>query len=328
MLVACSSSASSVKSAASYVPWIPLPAGYADTNAPGPGTPPPVPAGTPFCQASQLEGTLIGRYSAMSNLDAPIELRNKIASPCYLSGYAGVTILDSAGHVMAAISGSDGRGTYFDSTDPTTVVKVLMEPGTEPLDNAVGWGGGTGLPPGQAFLNIEWAGCTTRSASQVYLDLPDGAGRVAIPFAVVPNGPDVCSRVLPVTRGPFDPTGISWPPDRQLIKIAITLSTPQPQARRGSTLTYFVTLENTSREDYRLTPCPDYWETVSALKTASVFYQLNCAPSGTVAAGASVTFEMKLAIPDDAPQGSTTLLWHLTDGRILADDAQAPITIT
>jgi hypothetical protein len=134
---------------------------------------------------------------------------------------------------------------------------------------------------------------------------------------------------MPVSRGPFDPTGIDWPPDRHLIRIDLSISTPQPTVRAGATLSYFVTVRNASGEDYPLTPCPDYAEDLTAVKTAGWFYQLNCSPAGAVRAGASVTFQMRLDVPANAPAGATTLLWQLFDGRVLTDDyAQAPITIT
>jgi hypothetical protein len=57
-------------------------------------------------------------------------------------------------------------------------------------------------------------------------------------------------------------------------------------------------------------------------------YQLNCAPVGHVAAGAGVTFEMRLSIPSTAPAGPNVLRWALVDGRLAVPYASSPIVIT
>jgi hypothetical protein len=326
LLVGCGSVSRLATAPSAYVPWAPLPARHADIEPPAQGAPPAIPLGTPPCQPSQLQGILIGRYSAMSNPDAPVVLRNTGSSACFLNGFPDLTIADSSGRVIASVAGSDGMGTYFDSGP--TYVAVLMKTNTAPLESAIGWGGGQGLQPGQAFFNVEWAGCTVRPASTLYLSLRSGPGRLSIPWNVVPNSPDVCNRDRPLTRGPFDPTGISWSPDRHLLNVGMTLSIPDRSVARGSTLEYFVTLRNAGREDYPLDPCPDYWESVIAIKS-SAFYALNCAPVETIHAGDSRTFEMEFPVSFDTPVGPTALLWDLPDPRIISrESAEAPITIT
>jgi len=309
-----------------YVPWVPLPPAHVDPMPPPAGTPIAVPPGTPSCLASQLEGRMIGRYSNMSNPDAPVVLRNAGGSACSLEGFPDLAVLDPSGRTLDRVSGATGIGTYYDST--LQPVPVLMEPGTAPLDTAVDWGHGQGLKPGQAFFNVEWIGCTLQRAATLVIGLPGGGGRFSIRFDTTTNGLDVCSHDVPLRRGPFDPTGISWNPDRHLLDVEATISMPVDTVKRGTTLVYFVTLRNRSAEDYVLKgSCPDFWEGVTAEKMSPSF-ELNCAPVGTISPGESVTFQMKLDVHAGITPGPTTLLWNVFDRRVIADYPSAQITIT
>ncbi|MFN2521370.1 MAG: hypothetical protein ABR525_10035 [Candidatus Limnocylindria bacterium] len=133
--------------------------------------------------------------------------------------------------------------------------------------------------------------------------------------------------------------------------------TPQPavlrarieapdRARAGETLAYRVTLTNVSAETFSLDPCPFYVEWLGGRPTATASpppgydfaakpwhgeityagvakesYSLNCGPVGSIGAGSSVTFEMRLRVPSDA-SGADTLRWSLGN---LAEIAAAPL---
>jgi uncharacterized protein DUF4232 len=308
------------------VPWLALAPGHRYLNAPlgSPVPPIPVPAGTPVCQAPQLEGASLGVAAATGNVNMPILLRNRGASDCYLEGFPDATVLAPTGKVLAQGSGVDGRGTFFGDGP---AVQVMLKAGTAGLPTP---GPGYTPPLGQAFLNFSWYDCKPYQANRLALDLPGGGGRLIVPFAMQAYYNAACDngqpQVASVFRGPISPTGIEWPPGPDYIKVGISISVPA-SVKRGSTLVYYVTITDEDSRDYVVAPCPDYLELLNQ-KDPVASYQLNCGPRRTIDAGQQVTFQMRMNIPSSANAGSNTLRWALQDGRIDNSFADAPITLT
>jgi hypothetical protein len=281
-----------------------------------------------MCHASQLEAAAIGGYAATGgNVDSPIALLNTGAAACYLEGYPDVTILDAAGRSLAQAIGTTNRGTYFPEWPGG---QVLLQPGTPPLPHPPFAGQMASLSRGQALFNMQWWDCRHPNAAKLSIDLPSAGGNLMIPYPSNASYNPVCdSKIQPpgtVTRGAFGPAGYQWPPDPVYLKMDIVISAPA-SVKRGSTLVYYVTVKNASSADYRLDPCPDYTEFVGD-KVAAADYQLNCAPVGHLAPGASVKFEMKLSLPTTVPSGPTQLLWALIDARLAIPRATTAIAVT
>ncbi len=290
-----------------------------------PSPPLAVTAGTPACQASQLEGIETDGGSATGNVGERILLRNTSGTACYLEGYPDVSILGSNGEVLASAAGTADRGTFFDLS--LQVVPVLMEPGTPELSPSaeVGMSG-----VGQAFENLSWYAChPALQAAQAALQLPDGGGRLLVPFAIESPYSAACDATttayVALSRGPIDAAGYLSEPTPAYIDMAISIDAPA-SATAGSSLTYYVTLQNASSAIYDLSECPDYVEMLSA-KQPVVSYQLNCAPVGTIPPGREVTFQMQLTIPATVAAGPNTLTWVLVDGRLGMATATTPIEI-
>lgn len=133
------------------------------------------------------------------------------------------------------------------------------------------------------------------------------------------------------TVWPFGPRPTAPPPPVPSV-IVPTIEAPA-RVVAGQTLTYTVSLRNTSNADVRLEPCPNYIEWLGGrlvgagtpppgfpsskpwigdktyIGAAKEGYALNC--SGvTIAAGRATTFEMRLQVPIDA-LGHDTLRWML-----------------
>lgn len=313
---------------AHFVPWLPLPAANANLQATlDPATSPvlPVPAGTPTCRASQLEGVLMAGGGSGGNHDDPVELRNRSSAACVFSGYPDISILSRSGKVLARAFGSSGQGTYFDAPD---VVSVLMKTRTPHLPPPGSSGFSSDAPLGQVHLNIQWVDCSQPQATQLAVDLPGGGGRLLVSFAVMggyspgcPGGPSS------LNRGPWVPTGLVWPPTPPALDVSASISAPA-SVRRGSAVTYYVTVSNRSSKAYSLGVCPDYVEYVGNGKSDVSTFQLNCAPVQQIASGASVVFQMEFVVPPATALGPNTLGWSLNDGRISAPGSQAPIIIT
>lgn len=315
--------AASVSPSPSYVPWLPLAPTHVFPEAPGasPAPPEPIPAGTPECTSRELTGMSSMGGGAAGHTNMPVELRDVASTACYLQGYPDVTILSAAGNVLAEASGAGGRGTFF---DPQWVEPVLLHPGTQFA--AVGQ-----TPPvGQARLNIEWWDCAGATAATIRISLPDGAGTLTTPYAVKAGYSPTCDGGpgprSGVHRGQFLPTGIEWPPAAKTLSIGISIKAPS-SAKRGSSLTYYVTITNLDVQAYALDPCPDYIEILGP-KLVVAEYHLNCASVTRILPGAAVTFQMRLALPTATPVGNDIAIrWALVDGRVAPESAFAPITI-
>jgi hypothetical protein len=88
------------------------------------------------------------------------------------------------------------------------------------------------------------------------------------------------------------------------------LSVPGP-ASAGGTLTYFVTLSNSTRTTVVLGPCPSYTESIGVGAPLQQTFLLNCDAVGSIPAGAATTYEMRLAVPASFSKGQTKLSWQL-----------------
>jgi hypothetical protein len=290
-----------------------------------PSPPLAVAAGTPACRAGQLEGIETAGGAATGNVDERILLRNVSATACYLEGYVDISILDSSGRTLASASGTADRGTFFDLSPQA--VPVLMEPGTPELSASeeVGVSGS-----GQAFLNVAWYAChPALQAAQAALQLPNGGGRLLVPFVIESPYSPVCDGTTAayreLSRGPIDAAGYLSEPAPVYIEMPIGIDAPA-SVTAGSILTYYVTMLNASTTTYDLSECPDYVEMLGA-KQPVASYQLNCGPVGAVAPGGAVTFQMRLAIPGGVATGPETLSWTLVDGRLGMATASTQIEI-
>lgn len=326
ILAACGSAPAAGPTKPDYVPWLALPPQHQYVDAPlaSPLPPIPVPAGTTACQASQLEGVNLGMSGATGNVNMPLLFRNRGSSDCYLEGYPDASVLAPSGKVLAAGSGTTGRGTFFDDGP---VVRVLLRTGLPGLPAP---GPGYTPPLGEAFMNFSWYACTPLQANRLALDLPNAGGRLVIPFdmhAYYSAACDGTSNYQPaIFRGPFSPTGVEWPPGYDYLSVTVTIS-GLTSVQRGKTLVYYVTLRNTSDRDYVLSPCPDYAEFIGP-KLGIVEYQLNCGPAAPIRPGRAVTFQMKFTVPSAADTGMSSLNWTLDDGRLDGAYTRAEIDIT
>lgn len=131
------------------------------------------------------------------------------------------------------------------------------------------------------------SGATSPAASS----LPTGV----VPFVALPVG-------IPPTPGAGE-ARYAWH------QLKATVQGPT-RVSRGSTVSYVVTLRNPGASEVPLAPCPSY-DVVIGLRTSS--YGLNCAgaASSTIAAGASMSFEVRLSVPQSMGAGPATLTWRL-----------------
>ncbi|MDI1462142.1 DUF4232 domain-containing protein [Catellatospora sp. KI3] len=95
------------------------------------------------------------------------------------------------------------------------------------------------------------------------------------------------------------------------------------RVKAGANLDYTVVLTNPGRTAVALDPCPTYDE---SLYKARELYLLNCAP-GTIPAGGSIRFAMRLTVPDYTPAREWRLEWGIVEWRSKAPVATATVTV-
>jgi uncharacterized membrane protein len=115
---------------------------------------------------------------------------------------------------------------------------------------------------------------------------------------------------------------------------AISLKVPST-VHAGGDLIYQVTLTNgTSTGIDLIGNCPNFGQDLfpgnlngSPPRGVKPLYQLNCKPAGTMEPGASLTFEIRLAIPKDAGAGTYTVFFALFYWNEGTDPASSRVTI-
>jgi len=232
--------------------------------------------------------------------------------PCLLHGHVGLRFIDTAGHEIVR-SVPTAAGTERDWA-------VLGEA-------QVDWGWGNWCVPGLTLgsIVVVLPDDPTPIVARIDPSLPVGAR------CSVPNAPTIVS-AGPVRPWPVPVVSVTAPP----ASLAVRIDAP-PVAVAGDTLRYVVTLTNLTSGTHALDPCPSYIESLGghALPTpappsnwptfkpwspivpyagnAKESHLLNCGTSLLIVAGASISFEMRLAVPADEV-GSDALRWQVIAG--------------
>lgn len=241
------------------------------------------------CSDADLK-TVVGQTGARRGF-ATQELlfTNQGSDACYLSGAPGIQLLpsDAAPQTLAihpnALANVQERA---DLAPGDTAVVLIGTPGS--CDAAVG---------------------TKRNVSKRLQITPPGGGKRALDGAHVDT---LCGNAsvlhLQVVHNEAAPTS-------PLAHLAGTINVPA-SVKPGSILHYSVTLTNDTKGAIALTPCPSYTQSFYANDTGSnTTLQLNCAAAGgQIAAGASATFDMQVAVPANLPTGGAKLSWKLQNG--------------
>jgi hypothetical protein len=305
------------------IPWLPLPAQLEAPVAPSP-SPSPLPAGTQPCTPAQLQIDVLGGNGAGGHVFQSFGFSGRGTSACFVQGTPAVALFDPSGHLLPFEPRSLFSGSI--STGP-----VLVEPGPLPDPN-------TNLVVGQAALTIDWVSqpeqCQGSAGVQIAMakiTLPTGGSALTV---TIPNAPgaNTCQGLgISSFEGP--PPPVEEPAVLPLP--AIALKTPS-SVRAGTVLVYQVTLTNGTLQPMDLVAnCPNYGEELvlvdpkgGPIRGIKPTFQLNCAPAGTIQPTASLTFEIRLAVPQDEAPGSYKLFFTLGYWNAMTTPASAPVTIS
>jgi hypothetical protein len=161
--------------------------------------------------------------------------------------------------------------------------------------------------------------------SAVRITLPGGGGDLdadynAVPACIQPNAPTT------IGVSTFQPSLI--PSGRPWSEAFLRASVPgQPiHARRGGILRFQVVLTNVLKTTARVDRCPAYVQQLVPSGKVEV-YTLNCAAAHPIAPGKSLTFAMRVHVPQDAPLGANGLFWELDPFGAHAPQLHARVTI-
>jgi hypothetical protein len=303
------------------IPWTPLTPSLAPP-APSLG-PAPLPPGTPPCKATDLVGSVVASNGATGHVMTTFYFTGVGPGSCYLDGTPSVGLVDTNGQNISFSQNAP----YLPPLHPGP---AIVQPGPLPESH-------TTLRPGQAALTIDWISqpesCPGTSGvllTEALIALPSGG----ILSAAIPPEPAAyaCAGLgVGAFEGPYVPVQPGPPPPLP----AISMQVPST-ARVGHALPYLVTLTNDRSQAFDLVAnCPTYEEELFADLTngspplgGKHIFALNCGPAGTLAPGASITFQMVfLQIPPNAARGSYTLVFMLGYWNAMSQYSKAPVTI-
>lgn len=227
--------------------------------------------------------------AGLGNTNLPVTFSNVSSSTCALVGYPTLVGIDRTG-VPHSIS--VGHGSYFGDPGPP----ANIAPGEAAALNI------SGADACQAALAGEPVTYTT-----LRIGLPAG-GSVEIDG----NGFDTICGVWVSAFGV--PAAATPPIDVPPSPLTAAITAPRSVAP-GTTLIYVVTITNTAGTDFSLVPCPAFEEFVGSGSSETWIATvregfLNCDAVRVIPAHGTVSYEMRLAIPDDQPAGEAKFGWR------------------
>jgi hypothetical protein len=305
------------------IPWLPLTAQLEAPVVPSP-IPSPLPAGTQPCTPAQLQIDVLGGNGAGGHVFQSFGFSGRGTTVCFVQGTPAVALFDPAGRLLPFKPRSLFSGSL--STGP-----VLVEPGPLPDPH-------TNLTNGQAALTIDWVsqpeqcqGSVGVQIAMAKITLPSGGPALTVTLPTAPEAYPCQGLGVGAFEGP--PPPVEEPAVLPLPAIALKVPA---SVRAGGDLVYQVTLTNGTLQPMDLVAnCPNYGEELfpsdpngGPPRAIKPLFQLNCTPAGTIQPTASLTFEMRLTVPQDETPGSYKLFFTLGYWNAMTTPTSAPVTIS
>jgi Domain of unknown function (DUF4232) len=283
--------AASTPTASAPVPWTDQEA-PADTSL-NETVPPPAAEFAP-CAAAQLAGSYGKPVLTATLFTWYLVLTDTGTAPCTLNGgpngVAGVRS-DGSQRTLAAGMTTTGAGWFGDLVGPPA-----------------------NLTPGHSAQFAVWTPrpCPAGHADE-YSAITIGIGETGPVRIPLPSGlPFVTCQWLGVSGFGVPQPPEEAPPPSPLDVLTATQTMPAAAAP-GSTVDYTVTLANPTGRAVALSPCPSYEEFIglpgAQVSASASYYYLNCQAAPVIPAGGSVTFAMRIQVPDGT--GLAKFLWQL-----------------
>jgi hypothetical protein len=292
--------------------------------------PPPPPVPWTSAQPSQVvEREPVARACRASDLQPPkqvtfvlrlqggvalVPLRNVSGSACRLTGRPSVVLVKNGGPVQVVKPIAPTPTNFPETTYPASAL-LALRPG-EYGDVTIAW---------DNWCDPVVKGTPHTPPTALRITLPGGRGHIdtdynAVPPCIDPNSPSTIG--VSVFQPNLIAAGRPW--TNQFLSAAIP---GQPlRGKRGGTLRYRVVLTNESQQPVRFDRCPAYAQQLVPNGQVEVF-TLNCRAAHPIAPGKSLSFAMRLRVPQKALVGANGLFWELDPFGGRAPQVHARATI-
>jgi len=244
---------------------------------------PPAELGAADCTAGDLSVVTVESLGITQDDGVSISLRNDGSTTCLLRGTPRV-VARAPGHasVFASDNSLPSFGEITDTAPGGTVLIWIHAPEACPA-----------YPGGVPSSSPEYQDVTISvpsggSFTVTNLHLPGACGLSTTPFFTMTPQPTY--------------------PNNPLVELVPRLRLPAT-VEAGTTLTYSVTLTNSTDRNITLSPCPAYLEN-STLPT-KFEYRLNCSTVRAIPARGHITYQMEMALPQSAQSGGARIGWTL-----------------
>jgi hypothetical protein len=214
---------------------------------------------------------------------------NVSLTTCMLGGYPPAVLATQPG--LAPVTATDGS--EFPFTDPGPAANV-----------APGKSGAVSIFTSHDCPAAQTPPRTSQAYHHVIVTVPGGGTKTL-------NGTfDVVCGLVTSRFGVVEPQAV-YPPQWYA---GVTAGIAVPEAvDAGSTLTYVVTLTNPTRRTTVINPCPGYIEDLWGGGVDDITgHGLNCNSVHQILPSGRIRYEMRLAVPKNAPAGDDTLQWMIS----------------
>ena len=278
------------------VPWVDRPAPQY--------TPSPTPTPTAEyrdCSASDLAAKFGFGGAGAGTFFQQIVFANTGREPC---------TLDGAAREVVGVRGDGSRRTLARASD---AMGTAPGNGSGPANLSPGDKARTSVTTTEACGDGQ-SGQTDLYQSLVFV-LADGS-------EVTANAPSPVNAICGLGYFAF---GVALPQEPASPPDALQASTDLPsELPAGTTVTYTVTLTNSSDHVVSLDPCPSYEQFIGYVSARSEnYYYLNCDSVREIQAGQSVRYSMQMSVPSGLD--TAKFIWHL-QGTDVAVGAMPTIT--
>jgi len=162
------------------------------------------------------------------------------------------------------------------------------------------------------------------------ITLPTGGPALTMTLPTVPGAYTCQGLGIGAFEGP--PPPVEEPAVLPLPAVALKVPSSVPA---GGVLVYEVRLTNGKSQPMDLVAnCPNYGEELfpndpnsGPPRSIKPRFQLNCTPAGTIQPKASLTFEIRLAVPKDEPPDAYRLFFTLGYWNAMTTPVSTPVTI-
>ena len=265
---------------------------------------PSVQAVAPPCRASALR--VVGRGfrfdPALAGGTGTVTLRNAGRSACRLTGRPTVRLVGAPHAPLQRQTAARPQPPAFPAIVPPSTTLLALPPGAD------------------AVLGVDWRNWCVPGAGTsrlvppraVQVTLPGRRGSLDIDYDAVPAC-DTPGQPSMLGVRPFAPAPLSASPPwhaGQLEASIVPVTGSRLVGQRGQVARFAVRLRNASATTVGFEPCPLLAQVLAPSGTPEA-HLLNCAAADPIPPGRSLTFEMRIRVPDDAPLGNNGLFWEL-----------------